>query len=147
MWSNLKPILHFYVCPPYKKSRNTVDKSTGITMEVVVCLLCHAESLRKHFVARHWAKHKGEVFNGKPCEEYTFRKVKNRLQLDKVCSTTRSTNPATIKNQRLDSLMKLHVKEESKLNQMLWTIEGKLLMNKPVTLHFFVSTRVLPDLL
>ena len=130
-----------------KKSQNTIGKSTGITMEVVFCLMCHAESLRKHFVRRHWAKHKGEVFNGKPCEAYTFRKVKNRLQLDEVCTTTRPSNPATTKNQRLDSLMKLHVIEESKLNQMLWTIEGKLAMNKPVTLHFFVSTRVLPDLL
>ena len=127
-----------------KKSQNTVGKSTGITMQVVFCLLCGEDALRKHFLARHWSKHKGQFFKGKKCEEYTFVKKKGRLQLDDVCSTTRATNPPTTQNRHLESLMQQHVISESRLNDLLWLIESKLAMDKALALHFYVST-ILPD--
>ena len=122
-----------------KKSQNTVGRSTGITLQVVYCLLCGAEEIRKHFLARHWSKHKGEVFNGKPCESYTFPRVKNRLQLDAVCSSSRPTNPPTTNNKRLDTVMQNHVIAETRLNDLLWLIESKLAMDKTLGLHFYVS--------
>ena len=88
---------------------------------------------------RHCYKHKGEVFNGKPCESYTFPRVKNRLQLDAVCSSSRPTNPPTTNNKRLDTVMQNHVIAETRLNDLLWLIESKLAMDKTLGLHFYVS--------
>ena len=47
-----------------------------IGMQVVFCMLCGEEALRKLFLVRHWSKHNDQFFKGKPCEEYTFAKVK-----------------------------------------------------------------------
>lgn len=67
----------------------TYGKTTGKTLNLVECLVCHDSIVRKYFVTRHWPCHKNDSFKGRPCTSYVLKRGRY-LALEEV---TREIGP------------------------------------------------------
>ena len=124
-----------------KGTKKTAGRSTGITMTQVWCYLCGVGVLRKLFVNRHWKRHcdNGDEYKGKPCSEYKFERVNNRLDLSEVCSSTPAAPPTRI-HPKTSEVMAEFVIEEEKVSNLLWTLEAMLNMGRScIGVHLYVS--------
>ena len=55
-------------------SKLTYGKTTGKTLNLVECLVCHQQVMRKYFLSRHWPVHSEDSFNGRPCSSYNLKR-------------------------------------------------------------------------
>ena len=67
----------------------TYGKSTGKTLNLVECLVCHSKNIthdpivRKYYLTRHWPKHVNDSFKGRPCTSYVLKRGRH-LEIDEV---------------------------------------------------------------